>query len=143
MPELGAKCFLVVFTSCVEKTFNNTNCSVTDRLKSGFPSEHPLRPIRKMVDAALRDMSPRFDVIYGEDGRKSIPPERLLRALLLQLLYSIRSERMLMEQLDYYAFLAWRLATGEEDGPHGRVRALRLSTVAQYRLPVSTGSHGD
>jgi len=60
------------------------------------PCDHPLRPIRTMVDAALKEMSPRFDAIYGEDGRKSIPPERLLRALLLQLLYSIRSERMLV-----------------------------------------------
>ena len=68
-------------------------------LEERVPAEHPLRPIRVMVDAALKEMSARFDAIYGEDGRKSIPPERLLRALLLQLLYSIRSERMLMEQL--------------------------------------------
>ena len=54
-----------------------------------------------MADAALKDMSARFDAIYGENGRKSIPPEQLLRALLLQMLYSIRSERMLMEQLEY------------------------------------------
>lgn len=60
-----------------------------------------------MVDAALKDLSPRFDDIYGEEGRKSIPPERLLRALLLQLLYSIRSERMLMEQLEYNLLFRW------------------------------------
>ena len=60
-----------------------------------------------MVDAALKDMSPRFDAIYGEDGRRSIPPERLLRALLLQLLYTIRSERMLMEQLEYNLLFRW------------------------------------
>src|SRR5688572_20855432 len=52
-------------------------------------------------------MSPRFDAIYGEDGRRSIPPERLLRALLLQLLYSVRSERMLMEQLEYNLLFRW------------------------------------
>ena len=70
-------------------------------LEDRVPSDHPLRAIRTMVDAALKVMSPRFDAIYGEDGRRSIPPERLLRALLVQLLYSIRSERMLMEQLEY------------------------------------------
>jgi transposase len=76
-------------------------------LEERVPSDHPLRPIRRMVDAALQDMSGRFDAIYGEDGRKSIPPERLLRALLLQLLYSIRSERMLMEQLEYNLLFRW------------------------------------
>ena|SRR5438309_766861 len=63
-------------------------------------TSHPLRAIRSMVDEALKDLSDRFDEIYGEDGRKSIPPERLLRALLLQMFYSVRSERMLMEQME-------------------------------------------
>src|ERR1700758_1177574 len=76
-------------------------------LEERVPSDHPLRPIRTMVDAALKEMSQRFDAMYGEDGRKSIPPERLLRALLLQLLYSIRSERMLMEQLEYNLLFRW------------------------------------
>ena len=67
-------------------------------LEERVPSDHPLRPIRVMVDVALRAMSPRFDAIYGEDGRKSIPPERLLRALLLQLLYSVRSELFVARQ---------------------------------------------
>jgi transposase len=76
-------------------------------LEERVPSDRPLGPIRAMVDEALKDMSPRFDAIYGEDGRKSIPPERLLRALLVQLLYSIRSERMLMEQLEYNLLFRW------------------------------------
>ena len=76
-------------------------------LEERVPADHPLRPIRAMVDAALKDMSSRFDEIYGEDGRKSIPPERLLRALLLQLLYTVRSERMLMEQLEYNLLFRW------------------------------------
>jgi transposase len=76
-------------------------------LEERVPSDHPLRPIRAMADAALKDMSPRFDEIYGEDGRRSIPPERLLRALLVQLLYSVRSERMLMEQLEYNLLFRW------------------------------------
>jgi transposase len=65
-------------------------------LEQRVPADHPLRPIRVMVDEALKEMSARFDDIYGEEGRKSIPPERLLRALLLQMLYTVRSERMLM-----------------------------------------------
>jgi transposase len=60
-----------------------------------IPAKHPLRAVRGMMDDAMRVMSGRFDEIYGEDGRPSIAPERLLRALLLQMLYSLRSERML------------------------------------------------
>ena len=76
-------------------------------LEEKVPANHPLRPIRVMADAALKEMSSRFDEIYEEDGRRSIPPERLLRALLLQLLYSVRSERMLMEQLEYNLLFRW------------------------------------
>lgn len=76
-------------------------------LEERVPANHPLRPIRVMVDEALREMSARFDEIYPEDGRRSIAPERLLRALLLQMLYSIRSERMLMEQLEYNLLFRW------------------------------------
>lgn len=76
-------------------------------LEERVPADHPLRPIRAMVDEALRALDGRFDEIYGEDGRKSIPPERLLRALLLQMLYTVRSERMLMEQLEYNLLFRW------------------------------------
>lgn len=76
-------------------------------LEDRVPAGHPLRPIRLMVDEALREMSGRFDEIYPEEGRRSVPPERLLRALLLQMLYSIRSERMLMEQLEYNLLFRW------------------------------------
>src|SRR5262245_44907449 len=65
------------------------------------PGDHPLRPIRQMVDEVLRGLSPQFAALYARTGRPSIPPEKLLRALLVQLLYSVRSERQLMEQLDY------------------------------------------
>jgi len=71
------------------------------------PSEHPLRPIREMVDRVLKEMSPRFARLYAKVGRPSIAPERLLRALLLQIFYSIRSERLLMEQLDYNLLFRW------------------------------------
>ena len=71
------------------------------------PKDHPLRPIRVLVDEILRDMSRDFDGLYARVGRPSIPPERLLRAQLLQLFYSIRSERLLMEQLDYNILFRW------------------------------------
>ncbi len=76
-------------------------------LDERVPESHPLRPIRQMVDEALTQMSGRFDEIYGSEGRPSIAPERLLRALLLQMLYSVRSERMLMEQLEYNLLFRW------------------------------------
>jgi hypothetical protein len=63
------------------------------------PADHPLRPIRKMVDEILKEMSPQFAKLYSEVGRPSIAPERLFRSLLLQIFYSVRSERMLIEQL--------------------------------------------
>src|SRR6202021_2331606 len=63
--------------------------------------DHPLRAIRAMVDVVLAQLSPRFDSMYAAVGRPSIPPEKLLRAQLLQMLYSIRSERLLLEEIDY------------------------------------------
>src|SRR4051795_10469785 len=69
--------------------------------------EHPLRAIRVMVDSALREMSPLFDEMYSEVGRPSVAPEKLLRAQLLQMLYSIRSERLLIEEIDYSVLFRW------------------------------------
>jgi len=71
------------------------------------PQDHPLRAIRGLVDEVLRDMSREFDGLYAAVGRPSIPPERLLRAQLLQIFYSIRSERLLMEQLNYNLLFRW------------------------------------
>ena len=76
-------------------------------LEDRVPASHPLRSIRLMVDEALKQMNGRFDEIYGDEGRPSIPPQRLIRALVLQLLYSVRSERMLMEQLEYNLLFRW------------------------------------
>jgi len=70
-------------------------------------SDHPLRAIRAMADLALGSMSSRFDEMYSQTGRPSIPPEKLLRAQLLQMLYSIRSERLLMEEIDYSVLFRW------------------------------------
>lgn len=71
------------------------------------PEDHPLRPMRQTVDAVLSEMSPIFDSLYSFVGRPSIPPEKLLRAQLLQILYSIRSERLLVEQLRYNFLFRW------------------------------------
>jgi transposase len=78
-------------------------------------ADHPLRPIRRMTDAALARLSARFDQLYSTTGRPSIPPEKLLRALLLQVLYSIRSERLLMEELDYSVLYRWFVGLGLDD----------------------------
>jgi transposase len=79
------------------------------------PAKHPLRPIRLMADIALDALSPAFDEIYVALGRPSIAPEKLLRALLLQVLYTIRSERMLMEQLEYNLLFRWFVGLNMDD----------------------------
>jgi transposase len=79
------------------------------------PADHPLRLIRKMTDEALKALSPEFDRLYSKVGRPSIPPERLLRALLLQCFYGIRSERLLMEQLDYNLLFRWFVGLSMDD----------------------------
>lgn len=76
-------------------------------LEDRVPQDHPLRAIRREADEVLRTLSGRFSGMYSDIGRPSIPPEQLLRALLLQALYSIRSERMLMEQLEYNLLFRW------------------------------------
>ena len=85
------------------------------RPEQRVPADHPLRPIRDMVDAALRELSGEFGRLYSTVGRPSIPPEKLLRALLLQLLYSVRSERQLMEQLDYNLLFRWFVGLSMDD----------------------------
>src|SRR6266851_10099188 len=79
------------------------------------PADHPLRPIRAMVDTILAELSPAFAPLYSPVGRPSIPPEKLLRALLQQVLYSTRSERLLMEQLDYNLLFRWFVGLNMDD----------------------------
>ena len=83
--------------------------------ESRIPKRHPLRPVREMVDIALSELSGQFASMYSDTGRRSIPPEKLLRALLLQILYSIRSERMLCEQLDYNLLFRWFIGLSMDD----------------------------
>lgn len=79
------------------------------------PADHPLRPIREMTDRVLAGMSRRFDEMYAKMGRPSIAPEKLLRTLLLQVLYTVRSERLLMEQLDYNLLFRWFVGLNMDD----------------------------
>ena len=79
------------------------------------PHDHPLRPLRVMTDEALKELQPRFSKLYAKTGRPSIAPEKLLRALLLQALYSVRSERMLMEQLNYNLLFRWFVGLNMDD----------------------------
>jgi transposase len=85
------------------------------RPEERVPVDHPLRPIREMVGVVLRELSPEFARLYPKTGRPSIPPEKLLRALLLQMLYSIRSERQLIEQLDYNLLFRWFVGLSMDD----------------------------
>ena len=77
--------------------------------------DHPLRAIRAMVDEVLKQLSPRFDTMYAKVGRPSIPPEQLLRAQLLQMLYSVRSGRLLIEEIDYNLLFRWFVGLNADD----------------------------
>ena len=85
--------------------------SVEDRI----PADHPLRTIHALINPILAALSPRFSELYARMGRPSIPPERLLRALLLQVLFTIRSERQLMEQLNYNLLFRWFVGLNPDD----------------------------
>ncbi len=85
------------------------------RPESRIPREHPLRLIRRFADDALTALNEQFAALYSENGRPSIPPEQLLRALLLQAFYSIRSERQLMEQLNYNLLFRWFVGLSVDD----------------------------
>ncbi len=78
-------------------------------LNQCVPADHPLRAIKRQVDAVLKKLSPLFDELYAEDGRSSIPPEQLLKARVLTALYSVRSERLFCEQLGYNLLWLWFL----------------------------------
>ena len=79
------------------------------------PADHPLRAVRALTDEALQTMSRRFASLYATTGRPAIPPEQLLRALLLQVLYTVRSERLLMEELNYNLLFRWFVGLNMDD----------------------------
>ncbi len=83
--------------------------------ESRIPKHHPLRPVRAMVNEALAELSSQFEAAYADTGRPSIAPEKLIRASLLQIFYSIRSERLLCEQLDYNLLFRWFVGLSMDD----------------------------
>src|SRR5271157_11994 len=97
--------------------------------------DHPLRVIRTMVDEVLRVLSPQFDRMYASEGRPSIAPEKLLRAQLLQMLYSIRSERLLMEEIDYSVLFRWFVGLNLDE-------EVWDATVVQQESGPAAGSRG-
>ena len=101
-------------------------------LEQRVPAEHPLRKIRPMFDRALASLDGEFELLYSRKGRPSIAPERLLRSLLLQILYSVRSERQLMEQLDYNLLFRWFVGLEMDD----RVWDVTVFTKNRERLIV-------
>jgi transposase len=84
-------------------------------LEQRVPVDHPLRAVRKLTDAVLGSLSAEFDALYADSGRPSIAPEYILRALLLQVFYSVRSERLLVEQIDYNLLFRWFVGLGMDD----------------------------
>ena len=102
------------------------------------PQDHPLRAIRSLVDEVLAELSPRFETLYARVGRPSIPPEKLLRAQLLQVLYTIRSERQLIEQLDYNLLFRWFVGLNMDDP----VWDPTVFTKNRQRLALRRALHG-
>jgi transposase len=84
-------------------------------IEARIPNDHPLRAMKALLEPVLAELAPRFATMYAEAGRPSIPPEQLLRALLLQVLYTIRSERQLMEQLEYNLLFRWFVGLGMDE----------------------------
>jgi transposase len=111
--------------------------------------DHPLRAIRTMVDEVLRQLSRRFDTMYARVGRPSIAPEKLLRAQLLQMLYSIRSERLLMEEMDYNLLFRWFVGLNADDEvwdattfTKNRDRLLEADVAKEFLLQVVEQARG-
>ena len=120
-------------------------------LEERVPDDHPLRLIREIVNDVLGSLSSEFETLYSHMGRPSIPPEKLLRALLLQAFYSIRSERQLMEQLNFNMLFRWFVGLGLDDGVwdasafcHNRDRLLEggfgAAACGGYPAPQGTGT---
>ena len=97
-------------------------------LEARVRPDHPLRPIRSIVNTALERLSPEFAALYSRLGRPSIPPERLLRALLLQAFYGIRSERQIVERLEFDLLFRWFVGLGIDDPAWDQTTSPRTAT---------------
>src|ERR1700676_4350481 len=111
--------------------------------------DHPLRPIRTMVDDILKQLSPQFNKMYAKVGRPSIPPEQLLRAQLLQMLYSVRSERLLMEGMDTNILVRWVVGLNLDDAvwdatvfTKNRARLLEAEVAKDFSALVGGKARG-
>ena len=111
--------------------------------------DHPLRAIRELTDEILKRMSPLFDAMYGDGGRPSIAPEKLLRAQLLQMLYSVRSERLLMEEIDYSILFRWFVGLNLDDAvwdattfTKNRDRLLEAAVAKEFLAQVVERARG-
>ena len=104
-----------------------------------IPQEHPLRRIKQVTDRVLKNLSPIFDQMYSNLGRPSVPPERLLKASLLMALYTIRSERLFCEQLDYNLLFRWFLdmELDEKSFDHSSFTSNRKRLMEHERWPAS------
>ena len=114
-------------------------------LEKRVRSDHPLRAIRGLVNEALVALEHEFFGLYAPIGRPSIPPEKLLRAMLLQALYSIRSERQLMERLEYDLLFRWFVENRGRCcrvGPFGVLKEPRPAARREYRREVPGGGSG-
>lgn len=117
--------------------------------ESVVPSDHPIRRIKQLADAALKTLSSTFDEMYGPTGRPSIPPERLLKSTLLMALYTVRSERMFCEQLGYNLLFRWFLDMSMVDSPfehsafsHNRERLLKHDVAGEFFRAVVEQARG-
>jgi transposase len=113
-------------------------------LEQRVPQDHPLRAVRKLTDTVLRTLRPEFDALYADSGPPSIAPECILRALLLQVFYSVRSERLLVEQVDYNLLFRWFVGPGVDDAKwnhavfsKNRDRLLNSAVAQQFFTEVN------
>ena len=113
------------------------------RLEDRIPEDHPLRPLKLICNQILKEMTKEFDAMYKEGGRPSIPPEQLIRALLLQVLFSVRSERQLMEQVNYNLLFRWFIGLEMDDDvwvpttfSHNRERLLEKDIANKFFAQV-------
>src|ERR1700744_3219128 len=111
--------------------------------------DHPLRAIRELTDEILKRLSPLFDAMYADGGRPSIAPEKLLSAQLLQMLYSVRSERLLMEEIDYSILFRWFVGLNLDDGvwdattfTKNRDRVLEAAVAKEFLAQVVERARG-
>ena len=116
-------------------------------LERRVPQDHPLRAVRKLTDAVPGSLSEEFDKLYADSGRPSIAPEYILRALLLQVFYSVRSERLLVEQIDYNLLFRWFVGLGMDDAvwehsvfSKNRDRLLTSAVAQRFFAEVNLGA---